>query len=240
MRIDELRWINIFLFLSYDLIEVLKKELFLNFVNIQVIRTRIREEFIKYIYEEDKLYSCYDIVANNMCEIAKSEGIIDFNKLSWWGRNIFIQGGSDRISETIWQILAVYVSHNKTMFTKENESVVNRLETVGIQYRRVSESVLSQLSQLQNAFRTEYNMHMLDVFGYDQDSITTKLMLIVNLNKFIQIWEEVFADLNDNEEMNEIYSFGQRIIPNVMQNMEIVYPGFWRFELSQYLKFISI
>ena len=106
MAIPGRRWQQVWTFLSLDIIQPYREELWLSFLNLDRYKDLIRKSLDSNSHEDEDLM----ISSARICNAIYMQDTKTFFRLDWWARNVFVAGGHDREAEMMWTRLATVIA----------------------------------------------------------------------------------------------------------------------------------
>lgn len=233
MIIKDERFIDVYLFLSYDSIDLFSNELWLNFLNISEIKTLLREILQPYLIAITKYYENFENISYKINSILLQKYEIKFFQLLWWIRNIFISSGEDRSNEFFWKILCSYVFHNYNKLNNFDLMIIDKLKKIGELCIKQSKFVEEKIKTNNTLIHSKFNDKIIKMRKLKIDTISTLLTLIINHNNFINLWNNEFSGFSI-EDLVKVYDVGKKITENQNFKIDKNFPGSWNFEINEY------
>jgi len=149
-----------------------------------------------------------------------------------WMRRIYLFEGPDRLAETVWNIVPRRAASVAAEFPA-HEWVFTLMGDIR-QHQELRSAEFDQKFAVAESL-SAWDEHLLAVQYSDQESLDTKIDLINTYNTFLEAWEKFGAQL-DFKQLQEVFEVGRKVIEKKpMSDLEVLFPGSWRFELHDLL-----
>jgi len=92
-----------------------------------------------------------------------------------------------------------------------------------------------RMDAVENQKLSEWDQKLLAIQDSSQNALVTKMSLIAEYNIFLGAWERHCAKLQYSQ-LYELWKWGKHVSDVIgMDDLEVLFPGGWRFELADLL-----
>jgi hypothetical protein len=208
------------------------EELWVPIRNIPQFQAGVREQLAPWLTEE-KYHKEGEALSYAIAEWYQSVyGPDALDTLFLWAREIYLFHGPDRIAEKEWNPIP-YRCRDVAAEFRALEWVFELLTRV--RQDQEEKTAAFEDKMIIGAPLSAWDARVLEVQYASQDGLETTIDLIVTYNIFLEAWEKHCSQLSF-EELQSVFEVGKRVAEvQEMQDLEVVFPGSWRFELRKLL-----
>ena len=217
-------------FLSLDYIREFFTELWIPVDDVADFQFALRRKLQPWLNEDTYHKRAHELSYAVTDWYKDSFGLGALDDLLLWMRHIYLFEGPDRIAETMWNIVPYRAPDIASEFP-DLTAIFKVLDQVRQSQERKTQEFEERLldkSQLSawdaNAARIQY---------VAQENLDIKINLMVAYNIFLASWEECCGELTFDQ-LQAMFQVGRRVAETrQMQDLEIAFPGSWRFEIRK-------
>jgi hypothetical protein len=238
---NERRWQQAWFFLSLDQTAPYFGDLWVPLEGAFGFQNSLREQLKPWLDRQEEYYSNFGSINYLLADWFQTQhGWQKIDQLSGWVRDIFLHEGPDRMAETVWS----QIPYHLPPAFKTDLPVADWLVEV---LTKVKDEQKADVDELEKRLIIDgqkpvsaWDAAFLPVEWSEPQDIRNSISLIGTYNIFLKAWEKYCANFS-HAQLNEIYAWGKHVAANTgMQDLNVVFPGAWRFELHSILETVTL
>lgn len=163
-------------------------------------------------------------------------GQVGFDFLTTWVSSIFIQGGPDRFTESVWLSLIQYLGRRGLPRRDQLQKAIQALrESVNERNDRLDDRLATQ----KDAVPSAWDQRLVQICYPDIFAVDRSIRLISSSNHLLLAWHEHCGHLN-LAQLTELHDSALEVASEAgWHEPDISFPGSWIFELGPFIARIA-